>query len=96
MNDLFEPTPASGEKFILTPDGPHYGKTVDAATGRFIRWEPKPETMERKKRNADRIPAMLAGKLTAWERNFLGGLNARKLSPKQQTIVDRIWEEKFK
>lgn len=28
----------------LTPDGPHYGKLVCAACGRFLRWQLKPET----------------------------------------------------
>lgn len=79
-------------EIVTTQSGPHHAKEICRDCGLFLRWMPKPETIERRRLNAEKIATMLSGKLTLWERNFLSGL-PDKPSPKQQEIVDRMWAD---
>lgn len=79
---------------VVLHQGPHHAKITCSDCGAFIRWLPKPETLERIKANAAKIDG-LSGRglpLTQWERHFVGSiqLHPTKLSPKQQETLDRI------
>lgn len=82
--------------FTTTPEGPHYAKETCATCGKFLRWVPKPETVERCKANQAKVEALKVKQLTAWERSFLLSLEKQgyRYSPKQQECLDRIWTEK--
>jgi hypothetical protein len=75
------------------PDGSwHYAWLTCVACGRFLRWLPRPETIERERVNAFKLAklAMCEG-LSKWERSFVHHVSQqRKLSPKQQQIIDRL------
>ena len=77
----------------LMPQGhKHYAMETCAICRCFVRWLPKPETVQRQQLNAFRLArlAMHPG-LSDWERNFLRDISQRrKLSPKQQQIIDRL------
>ena len=82
--------------FIPTPETIHHGKTVCADCGAYIRFEKKPETVEREKRNAERIKQLQSiPTLSEWEKGFVESVSKqRKLSPKQQEFLDKIFMEK--
>lgn len=70
----------------------HFAKVICVKCGVFIRWLPRPETIERRHLNGFRLAklAMCAG-LDAWERNFVCDVSRqRKLSPRQQEIVNKL------
>jgi hypothetical protein len=81
-------------RFTLTPELKHHGREDCADCGRFLRWVPKPQTIERNKENARRIEFLGNAQLNMWEKQFV--LTVRKqgsrLSPKQQTKLDEIYE----
>jgi hypothetical protein len=74
------------------PESLHHAREVCAGCERFIRWLAKPETLERRKLNGFRLAKLgMCERLTAWERNFVrDALRQRKLSPRQQEIVDEL------
>jgi hypothetical protein len=77
---------------LMPPGHPHHTAERCAACGAFIRWLPRPETIERRHLNGFRLAklAMCAG-LDAWERNFVCDVSQqRKLSPRQQEIVNKL------
>lgn len=79
--------------FTPTPELSHYGKETCAVCGRFIRWMPKPETVERQTRQAAAIVALRSmASLSEWERSFIGTLDEQgpKISPKQAVILDKL------
>jgi hypothetical protein len=77
----------------LMPHGfPHHGRLVCTACGAFLGWATKPANVERQRLNGYRIAklAMIEG-LTDWELGFIKSIGAqRKLSPKQQGILDEL------
>lgn len=77
---------------ILPPGSVHFGKEFCRDCDKVLRFLPKPETVERQKLNGFRLARLgMCGRLTNWERNFVRDvLRRRKLSPKQQAIVDRL------
>ena len=80
-------------KLVLTPTLIHYGKWV-CECGAFIGWQPKPATVERIALNERKLEHARNGNgLTDWEKKFVASLDAAKLSPKQQAILDRIAKE---
>jgi hypothetical protein len=91
-NGLMEQSTLFGEcshqkmTMVKTPAGPHYAKLVCFDCGKFLRWIPKPETMERQKENAAILTALSKlPHLPSWERQFVRNLTSRKhISPGQQ------------
>jgi hypothetical protein len=72
--------------------GPHFAKEICTDCGRVLRWIPKPQTIARQQFNALRLVklAMHSG-LSPWERAFIDNISKRrKLSPKQQALLDRL------
>jgi hypothetical protein len=59
---------------------------------------PKPENLERQKANAFRLCKLaMCGGLTDWEKQFVADVSKRrKVSPKQQAIVDRLCAQYLK
>ena len=98
MNDLFPEIGCqhSEVNVELTPGLIHHGKRVCAKCGRFLGWEPKPETLERARRNATRLERLSGMKLTPTEAQFILSLNksgVAHLSPKQQQWFDQIYDD---
>ena len=83
----------------LMPGGHvHHAAVRCADCGRHLRWIPKPETVERQKLNGYKLArlGMLDG-LSDWERGFVRDVSKRrKLSPKQQEIIDRLCADYLK
>ncbi len=74
---------------------PHYAREVCAFCGLFLRWLPKPETIERQKLNAFKLARLaMRPDLTDWQRAFVRDISKRrKLSPRQQEILDKLIEK---
>ena len=70
----------------------HHAAVRCADCGRHLRWIPKPETIERQRLNAFRLARLaMCDRLNSWERGFVRDVSKRrKLSPKQQAIIDRL------
>jgi len=70
----------------------HFGKVRCLDCGRFIRWEPKPETIARYRLSGFKLARLaMNSQLNAWERNFVQSLlGHHKLSPRQAAIVERM------
>jgi hypothetical protein len=77
----------------LMPQGHmHHARVICALCGRFLRWLPRPETIERERVNAFKLAklAMCEG-LSKWERSFVHHVSQqRKLSPKQQALLVQL------
>jgi hypothetical protein len=71
---------------VKTTAGPHYAKLVCFECGKFLRWMPKPETIEQQKENAAILTALSKlPYLPPWERQFVLDLATHKnISPKQR------------
>lgn len=70
---------------------PHHSARRCGGCDRFLSWEPKPVNRLKRKEQQEMISQLLEfPHLTQWERQFLGGLKSKKLSPKQQEILERI------
>lgn len=78
------------------PDGsPHFSKEICIQCGAFVRWLPKPQNVERRTLNSFKLAklAMVEG-LSKWERSFVADISKRrKLSPKQEALVERLCRE---
>lgn len=77
----------------LMPQGhPHHAREVCTTCRRFIRWSAKPTTLDRRTLNSFRIARLgMCEGLSKWERGFVRDISQRrKLSPKQQQIIDRL------
>jgi hypothetical protein len=75
------------------PEGhTHYAVRRCADCGAFLRWLPKPETIERRQLNAIKLAKLqMCHGLTAWDRHFVADVSQRKrVSPRQQQIIDRL------
>ena len=70
----------------------HYAAVRCDDCAAFIRWLPKPETIERRRLNGFRLARLLmCDRLTSWERHFVGDVSQRKrVSPRQEEIIDRL------
>ncbi len=83
-------------KFTPTPQLTHHGREDCELCGRFVRWVPKPETLERQQRNGSRIVALRNDpRLSEWEKGFIATLDGQgpKLSPRQQDKLDAIFSK---
>jgi hypothetical protein len=58
----------------------------------FLGWRPKPENAIKRSQQQELLSRLLESEhLTPWEHKFLQGLKGkRKVSPKQQEVLDRI------
>jgi hypothetical protein len=70
----------------------HHARLMCAVCGRFLRWLPRPETIERERVNAFRMARLaMHPDLTGWERQFIRSVGGKKhLSPKQQALLVRL------
>ena len=73
----------------------HFSKEICIQCGAFVRWLPKPETVQRQRLNAFRLARLaMRPDLTGWERQFIRSVGEKKhLSPKQQALVERLCRE---
>src|SRR5439155_6136616 len=82
-------------KTELSPPGSeHYGRLRCAECNAFIRFVPKPKSVERRKLNGFRLAElqMCAG-LNPWELEFVQSIAKQgnnKLTPKQQSVFDSL------
>jgi hypothetical protein len=82
-------------KRVDTPPGSrHYKKLECANCGAFLRFLPKPETIERVRLNGYKLAQLtMCGQLDSFERQFVDSLAKAgnpKLTPRQQAVFDRI------
>lgn len=82
----------TGVSLVRMPDNcVHYAAKRCGRCDRFLKWEGKPETVNKKQQQQKTINQMLkASHLSQWERKFLEGLKSKKISPKQQEVLSRI------
>jgi hypothetical protein len=74
------------------PCGIHFAKEVCLQCGAFIRWLPRPQTLERQRLNAFRLAKLaMCDRLSTWERGFVASVaKQKKLSPKQLAVLERL------
>jgi len=81
-------------KTVLLPAGSrHYARLECAKCGSFLKFLPRPENVEKRKLNGFRLAKLqMCPSLSSWERAFVDSLAKQrgKLSPKQQTVLDRL------
>lgn len=78
---------------IVVPEkrGPHVAKLICRDCKKFFSWVPKPETVERRAKNAEILTALAKLELPAWERQFVRDLVTHKnISPRQQAKLDEL------
>jgi len=70
----------------------HHAREVCTDCGVFIRWVPKPETLERRRLNICRIAKLsMQGGLSDREREFVASVSKlKRWSPRQQACFDRL------
>jgi hypothetical protein len=70
----------------------HHGAVRCAACRKFMGWVAKPQTLERRRLNSFKLAKLaMVDALSDWERSFVANvLPLRRLSPKQQAIIDRL------
>ena len=70
----------------------HFSREICLECGAFVRWLPRPETIERERVNAFRLARLgMCGGLSKWERSFVHHVSQqRKLSPRQQLVLVRL------
>lgn len=80
---------------LMLKEAAHHAAIRCGQCDRFLGWQPKLENQEKRQQQQTTIAALLKSptKLSQWEREFLQGLKAKKLSPKQQEILNRIKNE---
>jgi hypothetical protein len=77
----------------LLPRGfTHHSALRCALCGAFIRWMPKPETIERRRRIGFKLAKLsMCSGLSSWERSFVHDVSRlRKFSPRQEALVERL------
>jgi hypothetical protein len=82
--------------FVPTPELKHHGKEVCQVCGAFFRWMPKPENVEARRKDEQRIVVLRSNEqLTAWERGFIASLDTQgpKRSPKQVATLTKLAEK---
>ena len=83
----------SATRVELLPVGNvHHRREVCSICGAFIRWLPRPETVERRRLNGYRLARLgMCPSLNRWEANFVQSASqCKKISRRQQAIVDRL------
>jgi hypothetical protein len=93
-------TECSHPRTIVVPQksGPHFARQICADCKKFLGWLPKPETIARRKENAEILTALskLRG-LSEWERGFIRDIASHKnLSPKQQSQIELLRDKYLK
>jgi hypothetical protein len=81
------------------PEGhTHHAREVCAVCGGFIRWLAKPETLVRQRLNVFRLAKLgMCSGLTEWESRFVADVSKRrKVSPRQQAIIDELCDKHLK
>ena len=73
---------------VIVPEkrGPHHARKVCSDCHKFLGWIPKPENVQRLRRNAEILTALSKlDNLPDWERGFIRYLSSHKnITPKQQ------------
>jgi hypothetical protein len=82
---------------ILPPGSVHFAKEVCQNCDRVLRFMPKRRTLARQSVNAFRLARLsMLSALTSWEREFVKNVSQqRKLSPRQQARLDKIYAERL-
>jgi hypothetical protein len=82
---------------IEPPGSVHFAREVCRNCDRVLRFVPKPQTIERQHMNAFRIAKLtMCNGLTSWQRKFVSDIAPlKKLSPRQQLYLDKIYTEHF-
>src|SRR2546429_1342119 len=85
----------SKTRMELLPQGPHYSRVICEDCGKQLCFRPKPENIERRRRNALNIQTLLNDKrLENWETEFCQGITQNpRLSPRQQALLDRLVDQ---
>ena len=80
---------------VMPDDHTHHAREVCVDCGAFIRWLPRPETVERRRLNGYRLARLgMCPSLNRWEANFVQSVSqCKKLSQRQQQIIDRLCAE---
>ena len=77
----------------LMPQGhAHFAREICSQCRAFLRWVPRPETLERQRVNAFPLAKLsMHPGLSDWERRFVRDVSKnRRLSPKQQALILRL------
>jgi hypothetical protein len=76
------------------PGATHFSREICLECGAFVRWLPKPSTIERRTLNSFCLARLgMCEGLSDWERRFVRDVSKRrKLSPRQQALVERLCE----
>jgi hypothetical protein len=71
----------------------HYSREICLSCRAFVRWLPKPSTIERRTLNAFKLARLaMRPDLTGWERQFICSVSGKKhLSPKQERLLVRLY-----
>ena len=79
----------------MPPGSAHFAREVCVTCGCWLRWLPKPETVQRARLNAFRLARLgMCEGLSKWERSFVHHVSQqRKLSPKQEALVARLYAQ---
>jgi hypothetical protein len=80
---------------FLSQQSRHYAKLKCSLCGAFLKFLPRPENVERRKLNSFRLLKLqMCGRLNSWEQEFVESLIKQannKLTPKQQSVFDRLY-----
>jgi hypothetical protein len=77
----------------LLPSGSvHHAEEVCSNCDAHLRWVPKPQTVVRRRYNVYKLCRLaMADGLSSWELSFIRSVSKlRKLSPRQQAVVDKL------
>ena len=77
---------------VPTKRGPHYAQLRCKDCNSFLKWLPKPETLEQEKRNKEVLTSLAKlDNLYESEREFIRDMaGTKKLSPRQQEWLDAL------
>ena len=95
-NAVSESTQACKHRASVTqqepPGATHFSREICLECGAFLRWLPRPETIERQTLNAFKLARLaMHPALSKWERSFVSDISKRrKLSPRQLAVVERL------
>ena len=77
------------------PDGHiHHAREACADCGAFLRWSPKPTTLQRQRINEIKLKRLATARLDEWAKKFVADMQGRrKWSPQQQMWIDRFYAQ---
>lgn len=83
------------ERTLVIPEkrsSVHHARVMCAACKKFIRWLPKPATIEQQNKNLSTLALLIIrDDLDEWARHFVRSISGVKhLSPKQQKALDQL------